>query len=129
MRYHESFWILIGTAAPIIALANVVTFGQAMDAKARLSSQGRDRDFSTPRKTFFSLLRLGHPYFVGLCFLASAALIILAAASLWQEKDVWAGFWTIFLLGATLILLFILGVCSASFNRKLEDWKIAQGRQ
>jgi hypothetical protein len=29
------------------------------------------------------------------------------------------------MLAATLILLFILAVCSASFNRKLEDWKIA----
>ncbi len=30
--YHEAFWLFIGTTGPIIALANVVTFGQATDA-------------------------------------------------------------------------------------------------
>ena len=117
---------MIGTVAPIIALANAVTFGQAMDAKARLSSQENGIDFSAPpRDVFFSLLRRGHPYFVILCFLSSAALIMLSAISLWLKEDVLSGYWIIALLAATIILLFILAVCSASFNRKLEDWKIA----
>lgn len=114
---------MIGTVAPIIALANVVSFGQAMDAKARLSPQ--ENDFSTLGKAIFSLARLGHPYFVILCFLSSGALIIISATSLWSKEDALSGFWTIVMLAATLILLFILAVCSASFNRKLEDWKIA----
>jgi peptidoglycan/LPS O-acetylase OafA/YrhL len=124
LQYHEPFWTLIGTVAPIIALANVVSFGQAMDAKARLSPQ--ENDFSTLGKAIFSLARLGHPYFVILCFLSSGALIMISATSLWLKEDALPGFWIIVMLAATLILLFILAVCSASFNRKLEDWKIAR---
>jgi peptidoglycan/LPS O-acetylase OafA/YrhL len=124
LQYHEPFWTLIGTVAPIIALANVVSFGQAMDAKARLSPQ--ETDFSTLGKAIFSLARLGHPYFVILCFLSSGALIMISATSLWLKEDALPGFWVIVMLAATLILLFILAVCSASFNRKLEDWKIAR---
>lgn len=124
MQYHEPFWTLIGTVAPIIALANVVSFSQAMDAKARLPPQ--KNDFSTPGQAIFSLARLGHPYFVILCFLSSGALIIISVTSLWLKEDALPGFWIIVMLAATLILLFILAACSASFNRKLEDWKIAR---
>jgi hypothetical protein len=97
-----------------------------MDAKARLSPQEKESHFSTPREMFFGYLRLGHPYFVISCFLSSAALIIISATSLWLEEDVLAGYLTIILLSATLILLLILAVCSASFNRRLEDWKNSQ---
>ena len=97
-----------------------------MDAKARLSPQEKESNFSTPREMFFGYLRLGHPYFVISCFLSSAALIIISATSLWLEEDALAGYWTIILLSATLVLLFVLAVCSASFNRRLEDWKNSQ---
>ena len=31
MTFHESFWILVGTSAPVIALANQVAIGSALD--------------------------------------------------------------------------------------------------
>lgn len=123
--YHEAFWIFVGTTGPIIALANVLTFGDATDAVNRLRDQDPNpTSFSEERGVrakFFHLLRLGHIYFVALCFALALTLTLLAAFSLWQEADIIAGSWVIALLVVTFILLFILGSCSASFKRRMED--------
>jgi type VI protein secretion system component VasK len=68
---------------------------------------------------FFRLLRLGHIYFVGLCFALSLTLTTLAVFALWQRTDVIAGPVVIALLIITFALLFILEICSASFRRRL----------
>jgi hypothetical protein len=122
--YHELFWAFVGTTGPIIALANVTTFGHATTAVAKL----RDLDRKwTPvpgqnpiRSGFFYLLRRGHIYFVGLCFALSLTLTILAALALWQQSDVIAGTWAITLIIITFVLLFILAACSESFKRRLK---------
>jgi hypothetical protein len=48
-------------------------------------------------------------------------LTLLAAFSLWWQKNVIAGPWVIVLLSVTFALLFILGACSAAFKRRLKD--------
>jgi LytS/YehU family sensor histidine kinase len=37
MAFHESFWVTVGTAAPIIALASVVSIADLMGARDRVS--------------------------------------------------------------------------------------------
>jgi hypothetical protein len=39
--YHELFWAFVGTTGPIIALANVTTFGRATTAVAELRDLDR----------------------------------------------------------------------------------------
>lgn len=129
--YHEAFWIFVGTTGPIIALANVVTFGQATDAVVRLREQDKrpaevPPGTSRPRAEFFRILRLGHIYFVSLSFAFSLTLTLLAALSLWSQSNIIPGPVVIGLLVITFVLLFILGACSASFTRRLEDLRAAQ---
>jgi FtsH-binding integral membrane protein len=131
--YHEAFWAFVGTTGPIIVLANVVTFGHSTDAIVRL--RARDRNWAkVPGKNWastelFRLLRLGHLGFVGVCFALSLALTILAALSLWQRTDIIAGSGVIALLIITFVLLFILGVCSASFKRRLSNFGESPGEE
>lgn len=122
--YHEAFWIFVGTTGPIIALANVITFGDATTAVVRLRDQDRvwkpaDGENQVKSKVFY-LLRRGHIYFVGLCFALSLTLTTLAAIALWQQTDIIAGPLVIALIIITFALLFILGACSESFKRRLE---------
>jgi hypothetical protein len=129
--YHEAFWIFIGTTGPIIALANVVTFGQATDAVVRLREHDKGPAVVRPgtsrgRAEFFRMLRLGHIYFVCLSFALSLTLTLLAAFSLWSQSDVMPGPWVFLLLIITFVLLFILGACSASFTRRLDDLRAAR---
>lgn len=145
--YREAFWLFVGTTGPILALANVLTFSDATYAVARLrrydrKSDPEDRKLTcedqksdpVPRKDrmrieFFRLLRLGHIYFVALCFALSLTLTLLAAFALWQRTDIIAGPWVIVLIIITFALLFILGACSASFKRRLDDLqKCQEGR-
>jgi|ERR1022692_1311838 type III secretory pathway component EscS len=37
MKYHEALWVVIGTAAPVIGLANVVTVGRGMSTASKIS--------------------------------------------------------------------------------------------
>jgi hypothetical protein len=131
--YHDLFWVFVGTTGPIIALANVITFGDATTAVAKL--RDLDRNW-TPvpgerqvRSKFFYHLRRGHIYFVGLCFALSLTLITLAALALWQQSDIIAGPWVITLIIITFVLLFILGACSESFKRRLEDLRESQKKE
>jgi hypothetical protein len=122
--YHEAFWIFVGTTGPIIALANVITFGDATTAIVKLREQ--DREWKSVdgqnwvKSKIFYLLRRGHIYFVGLCFALSLTLTTLAAVALWQQTDIIAGPWVIALIIITFALLFILGACSESFKRRLK---------
>jgi hypothetical protein len=131
--YHDMFWVLVGTIGPIIALTNVVTFGHATNAIARL--RARDRNWANvPGKNrvsteFFRFLRLGHIYFVGLCFALSLTLTTLAVFALWQRTDVIAGPVVITLLIITFALLFILEICSASFRRRLTNLREPQDEE
>lgn len=132
--YHETFWVFIGTTGPIIALANVITFSQATDALTLLPekdrSPGLDAGKSSRRSGFFRFLRRWHIVFVAVCFACSLALTLLAALSLWQHKDSIPGPVVIGILVFTFVLLFILGACSASFARRLDDLRdqrIVQG--
>ena len=122
--YHEAFWVFVGTTGPIIALANVITFGDATTAVAKLRNQDRnwnpDPGQNEVKSRIFYLLRRGHIYFVGLCFVLSLTLTTLAAFALWQQTDIIAGPWVIALIFITFSLLFILGACSESFKRRLK---------
>ena len=126
--YHEAFWVFIGTTGPIIALANVITFSQATDAVALLPEKDRspelDADKSTLRSGFFGFLRRWHIVFVAVCIACSLALTLLAALSLWQHKDRIPGPVVNGILVFTFVLLFILGACSATFARRLEDLRV-----
>jgi hypothetical protein len=121
--YDESFWVFVGTTGPIVALANVVTFGQATDAVALLRVRDR-RSVPVPgenrvRTEFFRLLRRGHIYFVGLSFAFSRIFTTLSAFALWERENIIAGPWVIALIITAFALLFILGACSAALTRRL----------
>ena len=131
--YHDMFWAFVGTAGPIIGLANVITFGDATTAVANLRDEDRnwtpDPKQNPVKERFFYLLRRGHIYFVGLCFALSLTLTTLAALALWQRSDIIAGPWVIALIIITFVLLFILGACSESFKRRLEALKESQKKE
>ena len=125
--YHEAFWVFVGTTGPIIALASVLTFGQATDAWALLRDEDRQSTHSRGDR-FWRLMRLSHIYFVILSFTLSLALTLLAAVALWQRMDVIDGPWVIVLISVTFLLVFILGACTASFRRRLNPlWNLRQG--
>jgi hypothetical protein len=123
--YHEQFWVFVGTTGPIIALGTVLTFGQATDARAFLREQEERR--STPDTCeswrhfkFWRFMRRSHFYFVILSFVLSMTLTMLAAVSLWRQTNTIDGPWVIALIFMTFVLVFILGACTASFNRRLD---------
>jgi hypothetical protein len=128
--YREAFWIFVGTTGPIIALANVITFGDATTAVVKLRDQDRKwgpaPGQNRVKSKFFYLLRRGHIYFVGLCFALSLTLTTLAAFALWLQTNIIAGPWVIALIIITFVLLFILGACSASFKRRLKALQESQ---
>jgi hypothetical protein len=128
--YPEMFWAFVGTTGPIIALANVVTFGQATDAVVRLRDEDRkailEHEEKRAKKRIFRILRLGHIYFVSVCFALSVVLTMLAAFALWRHENSLAVPGVIALLIITFALLFILGACSASFSRRLADLEESQ---
>ena len=112
--YHSDFWLLAGTIAPIIAIANVLTFGQAFAA----NSYRRQHSIVTRPKSDHLHHRLGHLisrahiFWVAVCFAGSFAVTFLALLSLWQKRDAAPGWLAIALLCATTLLLFVLGACS-----------------
>jgi hypothetical protein len=128
--YPETFWAFVGTTGPVIALANVVTFSQATDAVVQLRDEDLkpvlEHEEKRARKKIFRILRLGHIYFVSVCFALSVVLTMLAAFALWRHENSLAVPWVIALLIITFVLLFILGACSASFSRRLADLKESQ---
>jgi hypothetical protein len=132
-NYHEIFWAFVGTTGPIIALANVITFGDATTAVVKLSDLDRKwtpvPGQSRVTSGFFYLLRRGHIYFVGLCFALSLTLTTLAALALWQQSDIIAGPVVITLIISTFVLLFILAACSESFKRRLKDLRESQRKE
>jgi uncharacterized membrane protein YhaH (DUF805 family) len=131
--YHEIFWAFVGTTGPIIALANVITFGDATTAVVKLHDIDRKwtpvLEESRVKSRFFYLLRRGHIYFVGLCFILALTLTTLAGLSLWQQSDIIAGPLVIAFIIITFVLLFILGACSESFKRRLEDTRESQKKE
>jgi hypothetical protein len=70
VAYHETFWVVIGTAAPVIALAGTVTFFQAPGA---LSDAGLVRG-DAGRTAIHA---------AWLAFIASVACISLEVGALW----------------------------------------------
>jgi uncharacterized membrane protein YccC len=126
--YREGFWAFVGTTGPIIALASVLSFGQATDAKTLLGNQDR-RSASSPdedgRDRFWRIMRLSHIYFVILSFALSLTLTMLAAVALWQRTNVMDGPWVMVLIFITFVLVFVLGACTASFKRRLNSLQSA----
>jgi ABC-type glycerol-3-phosphate transport system permease component len=120
--YREQFWVFVGTTGPIIALASVLTFGQATDAWHYL----RKEDKESKGSRFWRLMRLSHIYFVVLSFALSLTLTILAAYSLWQRTNAINGPWVIALIFVTFVLVFILGACTASFKRRQKRAEASQ---
>ena len=84
--YHEAFWVITGTAAPVIALAVVVAtpdlFPAASEAAAQADADtGGHPDYSsrTVRLTLRYANRLAFLYTVALLSLLSQILLLLAA--------------------------------------------------
>jgi hypothetical protein len=122
--YREPFWVFVGTTGPIIALATVLTFGHATDARAYLRGPNEksapDPGESERHFRFWRFMRRSHFYFVILSFALSLTLTMLAAVALWQRTNIIDGSWVMALIFITFVLVFILGACTASFRRDLD---------
>lgn len=44
MAFHETFWVIVGAAAPVIALANVVSIGDSRGLVREFTAFSRDLD-------------------------------------------------------------------------------------
>jgi hypothetical protein len=80
MAFHESFWVVAGTAAPIIALANLVAIGDGWG----LSESFSPHYVKPQTEDQWKLVRKGKRaafwiYFIGLCNLLVQSLIVFAA--------------------------------------------------
>jgi hypothetical protein len=102
MAYHESFWIVVGTAAPVIALANVVTISDAM-----FFLRGDDVGRS-----------LGLYNLAALNLLAQATAMVLAFMSLDGHGNVVPPALAIVLTAAGLVLLIFTNVIAGGLRRK-----------
>jgi hypothetical protein len=102
--YHEAFWIVAGTAAPVIALAAVVAYGQLADVWP-----GED-DADPAAKQVLT----GASIALVLSFLTQGAVLGTALLSLAAYRDKWGvpgvAFW---LIGAGIFLLWIGALLTA----------------
>jgi hypothetical protein len=53
MALHESFWVVVGTASPVVAVTSVVALGQLMGDLTRELGGGRKPDLSCRRRRFW----------------------------------------------------------------------------
>ena len=53
VAYHESFWVAVAAAAPVIALANTVAITDAVNVWLETKVRGRSRD---SRSAFVSII-------------------------------------------------------------------------
>ena len=96
--YHETFWVVAGTTAPVIALAAVVAYGQLAEVWP-----GKDDDEPATEKVLIvaSLALV-------ISFLTQGAVLGTALLSIADHRDRWGvpglPFW---LIGAGVLLLWI----------------------
>jgi len=103
MEYHEALWVVIGTAAPVIALAAVVALGQfSLSPEKKRVTIG------------YGLVTIAAYLMLGASFLLAIAVFTFALDGLSNKADVWnrstvgiMAIWSISLLFiATMLLQF-----------------------
>jgi hypothetical protein len=96
VAYHEAFWVVVGTAAPVIALADVVLVGQLV---ATGSAEQNRPD------------RLDNLVFVVLaaCFTSQLFLLLFALDSLATDSDAVSTWWAAATTTFGIFLLFAAG--------------------
>jgi len=95
-EYHESFWVVVGTAAPVIALANAVTV-------ERLTLRAFN-DFSAPQRGRHVAAVIASMSL----FLCVVLLAFTVVSLIWEADSVsamWAG-------GVLCVVLFLCGTKS-----------------
>jgi hypothetical protein len=85
VAYHEAFWVVIGTAAPVVALAAVVAEGQVM--RAVLDITTREDGTLRTRLSSAGIVVLAGVGFLVLCVFLQIAGFLDAVRSLAMERD------------------------------------------
>jgi hypothetical protein len=80
MSYHESFWVVVGTAAPVIGLANTVSITDAINTWIESKHSKDDFHFVT---FLFSVVIVSSLT----SFIMEGAVLIIALQSLAANKD------------------------------------------
>jgi hypothetical protein len=101
VSYHESFWVTVGTAAPVIALASIVS---TSDAFGRVVARTSGRDLSAGG----SLPRVSY-YLASFVLTTQMFILGLALASLANGRNVIR---PVFMTWAEPAALLILGIAT-----------------
>lgn len=108
MRFHETFWVVTGTAAPVIALAAIVALSNVADATTRMLDSGRE--------VFLRLVDVtatgGKPE------LRDVTLALIGAASrLWKRGRLQMGFQLLNIVVQALLLT--ISLVSITYQRNV----------
>jgi hydrogenase/urease accessory protein HupE len=111
--YHEAFWVVVGTAAPVIILAAIVAVGQLNLGRAA-STRSRKRFAASDRLSFveFSIF--------GFAFAIQGLPLGDALASLAAEQDKASLNLAVYCLTSSFVLLF-LGTLLTIVSQQLRD--------
>ena len=126
MAFHESFWVAVATAAPVIALANTVTILDITNVW--FSTMKRKRSWSTPLLLYFVILLLSLVNLLGQTVAFYVALKSLALGRDFDTVDPLIGYVSgglIYVLLAVILdvsLRYIL-----SWNVGADKWRVTLG--
>ena len=89
LSYHDSFWIAVAAAAPVVALANTVAIGDAVNFRQGV------RNLRAPARS--QLLFDGSTAFVVSVAntVPQAAVLLCALGSLSESKNLLSPFWAV----------------------------------
>lgn len=116
MAYHEAFWVVVGTAAPVLALTSSVATAGVMEigeVLPRRRPAPQERSMDETRQTVISAAKVAYLVAAGGFFL-DLAVLILALISLGRDADALPTFWGGYALGASFVVVFMQGLVSAA---------------
>ena len=108
MAYHADFWIVVGTASPVIILAAVVSASDSMTINGpRSGKHPHRRDYARPLY-----------YHNAFIVLLQALGLLAALSSLANERDAYSLTWVTFFELVSVCLL-LMGAVLAQVYRKM----------
>jgi hypothetical protein len=137
-EYHEAFWVVVGTAAPVLLLTAVVAIGQALETLPERALRRRRAAMQAGRRWRWPPKRWRHSvwiyvlwdplYWVSFVALTINVLVFGAAlTSLSVESDSWNLTLTRDAIAASILVILLLTGASAN-QRALQKLRAARQR-
>jgi hypothetical protein len=123
VAYHETFWLISGTAAPVIALAQAVALTDASSVLARAQFEGRRADqIGAEGARIIKRITVRLSWAPGLAnLLIQSALLFVALISAYQGSDAWPPLMSALLMLAGLLCLAFVSAVSVWIKQNLSE--------